>query len=1545
MSDDVINVGITADPSGLVSGFNTATNTVANGTASMRGGFDALGASAQAFMQQGAAIDAMLQTQAKDLADVAARQIAYNAALQSGVLTQAEYATATATLGTQAKSLFTSFQNTAPAVNAASAAIKEVGVVSAGAQREMAVLAGEAARGNFGQLERSAVTLARQLGLLQAALSPTGAAIIAVGGAIVAGVALFAKGAQELDEFDRALIATGDQAQLTGQQLSQQVGVIGAATGKYGDAKDALLQLAANGKLAGTGLENAAQGAVDFATLTGKSIEQATQEMQKLFDDPVKQSEKLNDQYHYLSDSTYEYIRALKDQGDAEGAGQLAVDAFTDALDKRRQAYISGLGPIAQAWNTVTTAISGAIHASEQFLNGQSQLGGGNTAGLAATGLFGGLLLGINAQTKAMQDQAEAGRQITVVDGAFAAEQQKLSDVLINSGAALGDQTTEFQKQVETYGKGKTGLVEYTIEQKLMAAASKLSGDALITATNGILDQGQKALAAAGKLDALTEAHKRHKNIAAEEAAQARAMDAAFDALQGTLDDLAGKIGGPYEQADAKYLDTLTKLQHEAEKYAIAGGDVATAIALWQQGEELAADQLEKTNEQLDRQVDFIGKMKQTWDDDTRLLGLDNDAHAVMEAVIKAETEARNLYYQGLRDSPNLTDAERNAVEQAASAHEHLVEAVNNSKQVQQDFVNTWKTGFDSLADDIGKFFTGQINSWSDFGKSLVGIAQQIVGDIISQFIKLEFINPILNGLFGAAAGNGSLLPTLASAGGLLGGGGGASSGGVSGGSSGSSLLGDSTPLFSTGQRIWGGIQNGWLSFMNQSPNAGYSMFGSYTGAQGGLVYAPTAGGSELGLVPDYANGGAESIGVAPGSYGYTPSPLGYGLAAAGGLYAGYNEFQNAGGGAAGLAGGAAYGIGTYTLGIAGGAALTGGLGAGLATIGPVGWAALALMAVDMISGGKLFGTKGKFNFGEQAINVGSQGATVTAGYDLKGQKALFGGSTHSWQTVDASPEAQAAADQFFAQLKTGTDQFAKQFGQTVGDVVGGTFVQTFDKKGNITATSDTVLGKTYAGEDEGKFTERLDAENMLAVLDKFSAGISAAVDQYRVDADQLAAVTQSLAAAGLYLKNGGNLMALGADQSLTALLKLAQGSQAFGETIDQTITRLVQAQQQYDQFVGQFKPADTFASPFQAALADIDTQMVSNIAQANALAQAAGAEGAATQDLVNIHNYAAQQFAAAVAKLKVDTNALAAQLGYADSQNLGDLNSQIAALESQQQSAAHATNGLSNAVQSYTQKAIAAMNLLLGDLSPYNDQQKLQMALQGQQAGTVTPDQVLEIARRLDATGADYKAIFDQVMAIGDRTQHGSTGGGGGGASFSSADAAHLAQLQAERDKLAAAQRHADALTEAQNIADLVSSTGESIDQALADAGIKDLTPFLKDLGLKNESDFDDLITKLEKNTDSAGDTTNVLASKIDLTNTLLGQIVTQGGGTPAAGDTGSGAGSGHSGHASGDSDDLAQAIRENTHSNRDLTGVLRQGRDGGQRGTRQPVNVTRTR
>ncbi len=114
------------------------------------------------------------------------------------------------------------------------------------------------------------------------------------------------------------------------------------------------------------------------------------------------------------------------------------------------------------------------------------------------------------------------------------------------------------------------------------------------------------------------------------------------------------------------------------------------------------------------------------------------------------------------------------------------------------------------------------------------------------------------------------------------------------------------------------------------------------------------------------------------------------------GLLAGVGEFKAAGGGAGGLAGGAAYGVGAYALsgavtaGVAAAASggISAGLAAGFASIPVVGWIALGAMAINMISGGKLFGTKATPYGSEQNLTgVGSQAGGYFRGHRPQGSE------------------------------------------------------------------------------------------------------------------------------------------------------------------------------------------------------------------------------------------------------------------------------------------------------------------------------------------------------------------------------------------------------------------------------------------------------------------------------------------------------------------------------------------------------------------------------
>ncbi|MBO1764972.1 phage tail length tape measure family protein, partial [Escherichia coli] len=199
-------------------------------------------------------------------------------------------------------------------------AVSHLGIQSAGAQREIGVLIGELARGNFAAFEKSLITLARQTGLLttgfQLLLGPIGliAGIAAI--AIVAFVSLEV----EQSRLNKAIISTGNYAGVTVAQVQQLGTTVGAQTGKISETRQALDLLVASGKFTGSQLALVGKGVVDFATVTGTSVEKAVDTFKKLADDPVKASIALNDQYHFLTLSIYDQIAAAEKNGDTQQA-------------------------------------------------------------------------------------------------------------------------------------------------------------------------------------------------------------------------------------------------------------------------------------------------------------------------------------------------------------------------------------------------------------------------------------------------------------------------------------------------------------------------------------------------------------------------------------------------------------------------------------------------------------------------------------------------------------------------------------------------------------------------------------------------------------------------------------------------------------------------------------------------------------------------------------------------------------------------------------------------------------------------------------------------------------------------------------------------------------------------------------------------------------------------------------------------------------------------------------------------------------------------
>ncbi|EDU8319571.1 phage tail tape measure protein [Salmonella enterica] len=233
-----------------------------------------------------------------------------------------------------------------------------LGLKSAMARREIGVLIGELARGNFGALRGSGITLANRAGWLETLMSPKGLMIGGVVGGIAAAVyglgKAFYEGEKESEEFNKQLILTGSYAGKTTGQLNEMAKSLAGNGVTQHDAAGVLAQVVGSGSFRGGQIETVARAAVAMQNATGEAVDKTIANFQKLYDSPTKASEELNKQLHYLTSSQYEYISSLEQRGLKEAAGQAAADAYSKAEQRRSQQLIDNLGWIERKIRSAT---------------------------------------------------------------------------------------------------------------------------------------------------------------------------------------------------------------------------------------------------------------------------------------------------------------------------------------------------------------------------------------------------------------------------------------------------------------------------------------------------------------------------------------------------------------------------------------------------------------------------------------------------------------------------------------------------------------------------------------------------------------------------------------------------------------------------------------------------------------------------------------------------------------------------------------------------------------------------------------------------------------------------------------------------------------------------------------------------------------------------------------------------------------------------------------------------------------------------------------
>ncbi|EGG3071090.1 phage tail tape measure protein, partial [Salmonella enterica] len=235
-----------------------------------------------------------------------------------------------------------------------------LGLKSAMARREVGVLIGELARGNFGALRGSGITLANRAGWIEQLMTPKG---LMVGG-LIGGIATavyglgkaYYEGEKESEAFNKQLILTGSYAGRTADQLNTMAKSLAGNGVTQHDAAGVLAQVVGSGAFTGQAVAMVSRTAARMQENVGQSVDETIRQFKRLQDDPVNAAKELDRTLHFLTATQLEQIRVLGEQGRTADAAKIALSAYSEEMNKRAGDVHDNLGWIEKAWNAVGDA-------------------------------------------------------------------------------------------------------------------------------------------------------------------------------------------------------------------------------------------------------------------------------------------------------------------------------------------------------------------------------------------------------------------------------------------------------------------------------------------------------------------------------------------------------------------------------------------------------------------------------------------------------------------------------------------------------------------------------------------------------------------------------------------------------------------------------------------------------------------------------------------------------------------------------------------------------------------------------------------------------------------------------------------------------------------------------------------------------------------------------------------------------------------------------------------------------------------------------------
>ncbi|WP_158881451.1 phage tail length tape measure family protein [Rhodanobacter sp. L36] len=602
--------------------------------------------------------------------------------------------------------------------------------------REVGVMVGEFARGNYTRLEGSTITLANRTALLSSALSVLATPLgLATAGAAALGYEVFEAGS-DFRAMEGAVIATGDASGYTAGQLDNMADRVGKATGDVSGADTAFQKLAASGRFAGDDLRLVGTAAAEMASMTGESVGTIISQIERLQQDPLRAVANLNDQFHFLTVAEYEQMEQLVAAGDVTGAASIAYAAMADSMGVKTEQVHEHVNVLIKAWRDLKGAWNDAMRGADVAL------GGGDTATQLADAqlLLKNLqnqnaeLLQVHSNSVGITEEVRAQTKV-VTDLTAKLHEQSAAAAQVGDAAKASaskiDAMSKAHKSTSGAGDLEKDLRDQEAEQQISydrRAQFEMEywGTILQTAKKGTAEY----TAAWGKVQELQKQLDDQQLASSNQAAQ-KSTQAAKAAAAGTINSLEMQrnatmaYSAERTQIDEKIVESAKRL------YGDQSTDYRRALA------EQIADARAAASEKA-----RIAQQQRALDEQDLTAAHDQ---AMRELETKRE-EYQNEYSAGDISAQKLLDLERGLVNQKLALDTAYYKAKEKLdagdamavKKDQAGIVASHQSSLTTMAKDEQKFHKNSEKEWSQYAKRISASVGQAITGMIFQHQSLK---------------------------------------------------------------------------------------------------------------------------------------------------------------------------------------------------------------------------------------------------------------------------------------------------------------------------------------------------------------------------------------------------------------------------------------------------------------------------------------------------------------------------------------------------------------------------------------------------------------------------------------------------------------------------------------------------------------------------------------------------------------------------------------------------------------------------------------